>query len=36
LTFDRPAVEAYLAPSGIADPDYGDEIARSLKVVIRL
>jgi len=36
LTFDRPAVEAYLAPSGIGDPNYGGEIARSLKILIRL
>ena len=36
LRFDRPAVEVYLSPLGVADPVHGDQIARSLKVLIRV
>jgi hypothetical protein len=36
LRFDRPAVEVYLSPLGVADPAFGEQIARSIKVLIRL
>jgi hypothetical protein len=36
LRFDRPAIEVYLSPLGVADPVYGSQIARSMKVLIRV
>lgn len=35
-TFDRPAVEVFLAAQGIDDPQFGDDIARALKVLFRV